>query len=551
MKKSISTSIVLLFLFLFTSSLAQTLTPKDVEIELTKDAQKALRKGNLSYFGSYWNTDLTEMYSFYLYQPKKSPMMMDVAIFDNEGSLKELRTEEFSTANLGKYNLEPSEEITNEGGSLAEKQVGYFKRPTFPGRPKLNIGHFENRYTNNLWTGYEFEKDKHMKIGPKFWPFFTVALGGDQEGNDNYLLTKVNKWGRLFEGNRTYVGLDEKVVIGGQKAEMKDGEARIFYLGIFDMKSKTWESSQDIDMGAEILPGLWAYHRGEDGTVHCLVGTKETMNVIQVDKEGNFLHNVKLSIPSKGNGNAKYFTFKTKGKTLYVAGAHYSSNQNGGDPSIGISKIEHGKEVAYMQADNNDLMNSMIVATGSKVKFKKERFIKLDRFEELSNGYVLFFSSATRGGDVNDYAVQFSKNGQLEASYAAEGIEVKSKGRGRGASGGGGGHIEPLVAFKDNKIYWLSRLIPEGMNKGVYFDTDYQDLGYFDKTTVTTMRNDETYQKVSLVVIDLEKNSISNQVMPEEILVGANPMRILPNGNVILNALDMKKNEYKTLFISL
>ena len=93
-------------------------------------------------------------------------------------------------------------------------------------------------------------------MGPKFWPFLTVALGGNQEGNDNYLLTKVNSWDRLFEGNRTYLGMEERVVIGGQKAEMKAGEARIFYLGIFNMATQEWESSQDIDMGSEILPGL-------------------------------------------------------------------------------------------------------------------------------------------------------------------------------------------------------------------------------------------------------------------------------------------------------
>lgn len=546
MKKTIS--FVVLALFLIASSYAQKLSLKENEVELTKDAQKASKKGELSYGGSYWNTDQSEMYSFYLYQPKKSPMMMDVAVFDSEGNYKELRTEEFSPNSLSAYNLEVAEEISNNGGSLAGKKVGYFKRPTFPGKPKLNIGYFENRYTNGLWTGYEFEEEEDMKIGPKFWPFFTVALGGDQEGNDNYKLAKVNKWGRLFQGNRTYISLDERAVIGGQKAEMKDGKASIFYLGIFNMATKEWESSQDINMGAEILPGLWAYHRDDDGNIHCLVGTKEGFYVLQVDREGNLLYNVPLSIPSKGNGKAEYFTFKSNGKTLYVAGAHYSSNQNGGDPAIGISKVENGKEVAYMNASNEELSRQLKIADGSKVKFNKERFFSLDRLEEIPSGYILFFSSVNRGTSVNDYAAQFSKDGKLEACYASEAIEVASSRKG---GAGNGGHVKPIVALKGNKLYWLSRNIPEDLQKGVYFDTDYEDLGYFSKTTVTTMRNDETYQKGSLVVLDLDNKTISNQIMLDEVLVGANPMQILQNGDVLLNALDTGKGEYKQIVIQL
>jgi hypothetical protein len=292
---------------------------QDTEVELSKDGKRAARKDQLSYMGAYWNAEQTELYSFYMYQPKEGPAMMDVAVFNTQGELQELRTQEFSAENLSSYNLGLSEEIENNGGSQAGKKVGYFKRPTLPGRPTLNIGHFENRYTNGLWTGYDFEEDEDTKIEPKFWPFFTVALGGNQDGNDHYLLKKVNSWSRLFEGNRTYVAMDEKVVIGGQKAEMVDGEARVFYLGTFNMATLEWERGEDIDMGSAINPGLWAYHQDEAGNVHCLVGTEEAFYVLQVDSEGNYLHKVKLSLPVKGNVHAAYFAFRTEGNTLYVA----------------------------------------------------------------------------------------------------------------------------------------------------------------------------------------------------------------------------------------
>lgn len=525
---------------------AQELSVKNSNTELSKDAEKSAKKGELNYMGAYWNGDQTEMYSFYLYTPKKGPLMMDVAIFDNAGNFKELRSDEFTAENLAKYKLEPAKEITEQKSDLAGKKVAYFKRPVFPGKPTLNYGYFEDRYTNGLWSGYEFVEEGDEKVGPKFWPFFTVALGGDQEGNDNYLLAKVNKWGRLFEGNRNYVGMDEKVVIGGQKAEMKDGEARIFLLGIFNMATKEWESQQDIDMGAEILPGLWSYHKDEAGNVHCLVGTKEAYYVLQVDKSGTLMHKVKMSIPVMGNGLADYFTYKSDGSTLYVAASHFATKQRGGDPGIGISKIEDGKEVAYMSASNEELENAMLLAKRSKAKFKKEKYIKVDRLDIIPGGYMLFFSSANRGAENDNYAAQFNAEGQLVASYAADGIDAAMVGKGGDASGG---HQMPIIALKGNKLYWLMRSIPQGWQQGIHFDTDYEDLGTYSVTTTTTLRNDETFALGNLVVIDIDAKTISNQVAPEEALIGANPMLILPNGNVLFNAVDMEKSRYKNLFV--
>lgn len=532
-------------------SFAQSLSLNDNEIELSKEAKKASTKGELTYMGSYWSSDQSEMYSFYFYQPKNSPIMMDVAVFDDSGKPKAVRTEEFTPDNLAKYNLEPAEELSNNFGSLTGKKVGYFKRPVMPGKPTLNIGHFEDRYTNGLWTGYQFEEEEDMKIEPKFWPFFTVALGGDQDGNDNYLLAKVSNWGKMLQGNRTYLSMSERVVIGGQKAEMKNGAASIFYLGVFNMATKEWESSQDIDMGSEILPGLWASHQGEDGTVHCLVGTKEGLFILQVDKNGNFLHKVKMSIPSMGNGFAECFTFNSKGNTLYVAGAYFSSNQRAGDPSVGISKIEDGKEVMYMTANNETLDNAMIAAPKVKVKFTKEKYVQMDRFEEIpGQGYLVFFSSNARYGSSNpyDYAAQFGTEGKFVASYAVNGITTEPAAFGKS----GPIHLSPIVWQQNNRVYWLSRLIPPGWDKGVYFDTERTRINdNMVRVTTTTMRNDETYQMGSLAVIDMKGKSISNQIIPEEMLVGANPMRVLPNGSVMLDALDTKKVRYLNLLIEM
>jgi hypothetical protein len=55
----------------------------------------------------------------------------------------------------------------------------------------------------------------------------------------------------------------------------------------------------------------------------------------------------------------------------------------------------------------------------------------------------------------------------------------------------------------------------------------------------------------SLVVIDTEAKTISNQISPELAMVGANPMRILPNGNVMFNVVELDKNEFQNLFITL
>lgn len=544
MKKQFSIAAIFLLTIVFAT--AQTIQLKDARVELSKEAQKASKNGGLSFMGSYFNATQTELYSFYLYQPKKSPLMMDIGIFDNLGNLKEMRTEEFSAANLAKYQLEPAEELIGEsGGALAGKKVGYFKRPVLAGNPTLFIGQFKNRYTNNLWSGYEFDEEGSTKIEPKFWPFFTIALSGNQTNNDSYMLAKVNKWSRLLQGRRTYVGLDELALIGGQKAEMKDGEARIFFVGIFNLSTREWESSQDIDMGSEILPGLWTYHQDDEGNVHCLVGTKNGFYMLQFASDGTFLHNVKLSIPVKGNSTADDFTFYTSEKTLYLAGAYYAKNTTGGEPSIGISKVQNGKETSYFSAENAQLNSAMVAVPKSKGKFNKIKFVTLDRFVELPDGLMVFFTPRS-SNDVSNYAAHFTSQGDLAACYQATGIpyEVNLRTIGRV------GNQPPILAIKDNKMYWLMRTILDGMQQGVYFETEREDVGYATKITTTTLRNDEIYVQGSIAVIDLGKQTISNQIMPEEVLIGANPMRVMPDGNVVLNAIDTKKGEYINLFVS-
>lgn len=527
---------------------AQTISPETAEVQLSKEAQKAAKKGGLTFMGAYPKSSLDGVYFFYRYQPKKSPVKMDVVEIDDKGNIVATKTEDFTEENLSAYKITLADEIKNEGGGgLAGKKVAYLKGPILAGKPTLNIGTFKNRYTNGLWTGYKFEEESDQKLEEKFWPLFTIALGTDEKvDNQNYLLAKFNGFSQFLQGRRTYLPMDGKALICGLKAT---SQANVLLIGVFDLATKQWDSKEDLVLDAEISLETKYTIQDREGNIHCLVNSANGPRVLQFSPQGKLLHHIKLSFAETRlgiNPTDPDFLMTKIGNALYVAGPSYANN-NGKSPSIGICKIEDGKETLFSTASNEQLINNMVLAPKCKVKFKKESYLNVDKIVELPSGKIMvFFASSGNRADmtVNNYLAQFSANGNFETAYTANAIEGDFLGFGLGV-----GHQEPIVKLHGENLIWFMRTVPDGWQKGVYFESDYTDLGVYGKKTITTMRNDEVYQKGSLVVIQPEKRKMSNQVSPEDVIVGAAPLRVMPSGLMMLDMLNTKKFEYSVLLI--
>ncbi len=540
MKHPIVFVILASFLSLTSFAFSQDLSVEALDMPLSKDAKKAAKKGNLTFMGSYWSADQSEMYSFFLYEPKNAPLMMDIFTLNSEGEISGPETKPFTAENLAEYQLEPAAEIEEDAmPPLAGKSVGYLKGPILAGAPTLNRGKLVNRYTNGLWSGYEFEEDDDMKLDVKFWPFFSYSLGGDDVSNDNYQLAKINNLGRVLQGKRTYIPLDGKALVGGQKAV---SGANVFYVGVYNLATNEWESSQDIAFSGEISPGFKHSIRESNGNIHCAVSVVGGVHLLSFDAAGALTSNTKLSFPA-AKQEASFDMYLQDGAVI-VAGATGSQGGRGGSgPSIAVSKVIDGEEVLYLEASHAEMEASLVEVPRCKAKFNRLGMVMMDRFVSLPNGgYMLFFAGASRG-EAPNYAAQFSADGELSACYQADPVAGDVVPPINGI-----GHQAPTVEIVGDKLYWLMRTVPNGLQKGIYFDSEYTDMGTLSRTTVTTMRVDESYSMGSLAVIDLGQNTISKQEMIEEVLLGVNPMRILPNGNAVINAMT-DKGDRMSIFV--
>ncbi|MEZ4800652.1 MAG: hypothetical protein R2809_12940 [Flavobacteriales bacterium] len=541
MKKSISL-FLLAFLFAF-QALSQNISVSDEKMPLSKEASKAQKQFSLTFMGTYLPENSSEILAIYTYQPKKSPTMMDIVKIKKDGTYSETETVEFTQANLDKYGITlKNDALDNLNKDISSKPVFYVKGPALAGTPKVNVGHFENRYKMGVWSGYSFKEENDFDMDVKFWPYFTVGMGSEDLSNTNYLLSKYNMVSRFLQGKRNYVSANSPVLIGGMKAVMGSD---VFFAGVYDTESKTWLKSQDIKFEKSIDPGFRHFHQDDNGNVHCVIGVGDHFQVLQFSPNGDLAHNVPLQIPLKGNTIVDCNIAMHSTDNEFTVAMSYYSGRTGGDPAIAISRVSEGKETLFSNITNEMLESIMISAPKSKAKFKKMKYLQMDKIEVLSNGDMLvFFCGAQGSNPINNYMLHLGSTGQAKACYQADPIPGDTAPQFDSA-----GHIDPLVEVRGDKVYWLIRSVPKELKQGMKSFSSTEDAGAYYVKTTTTLRVDEFYQLGSIVTIDLASKNISNQITPEAVLIGANPMRILENGSIVFTTFDLKKSIYTTLIV--
>ena len=88
---------------------AQKIETSEIDLPLSKEAQKAAKKGTLLNAGSYWNADRSLQYNFFVYQPKGQGLMYDVITIETKkGKITSQKTEAYTAENLSQYDLQAS-----------------------------------------------------------------------------------------------------------------------------------------------------------------------------------------------------------------------------------------------------------------------------------------------------------------------------------------------------------------------------------------------------------------------------------------------------------
>ncbi|TDK43624.1 hypothetical protein [Algoriphagus formosus] len=525
------------------SSYSQEISANEVDIPLSPNAEKAAQKGQLFNGGSYWNRDMTQLYNFFLYRDKKNGLMFLEVTTDDSGevisSIEELYNESSLTQfpNIG---AEPMLTDSKVPDNLAGKEFGYFQKTVLAGKPKLNIGKFENRYYNDLWAGYKFKKDDQIQLDDKFWPFVSFALQGEGVDNQNYQTRRMNRFLRALDGDTDYIPLDGKAFIAGLMAS-SDPQ---YISGVYDMSSKTWENQVITNM--ESAPVGITYSQTPYGVLALVSqGTKDDSDLmaIRMDPHGNILKQIRLPF---AEGPKKRPTVDVKimdaGNSQFIIAPFYPDGLNK-KPSIAIYKIEDDLVFAK-QIFNTDIEAKLQIPAGSKAKIKDLNVASVENITQLSNGdYMLSF--ANQQAPVSTVILQLSPQGDLKKAYLTEEIEGDNNEPVR-LIGKNPIHLPSEIFEVNGTVFALIRSVPAELEQGIH--TSREDFGSVLK--ITTVRMDEVMAEARIFKIDPQSMKISSSYdFDDHLVVGTIPYLTTPSGKLIFKTVDPKKGARKQLIL--
>ncbi|GAB2498348.1 hypothetical protein [Algoriphagus taiwanensis] len=525
------------------SSYAQEITSNEMEIPLSPNAEKAAQKGLLFNGGSFWNDDMTELYNFFLYQDKKEGLMFLEVTTDDSGKVISSSEEPYKESSLSKFaNLSPEPMLagTKMPDNLAGKEFGYFQKTVLAGKPKLNIGKFENRYYNDLWAGYKFKKDDQIQLDDKFWPFVSFALQGKGVDNQNYQTRRMNRFLRALDGETDYIPLDGKAFIAGLMAS-SDPQ---YISGVYDMSTKTWDNQVITNM--ESAPIGITYSQTPYGVLALVSqGTKDDSDLmaIRMDPQGNILKQIPLPF---AEGPKKRPTVDVKimdaGTAQFIIAPFYPDGLNK-NPSIAIYKIEDDLVFAK-QIFNTDIEAKLQIPAGSKAKIKDLNVASVENITELSNGdYMVSF--ANQRTPISTVILQLSPQGDLKTAYLTEEIEGDNNDPVR-LIGKNPIHLPSEIFEVNGSVYALIRSVPAELEQGIH--ASQEDFGSVLK--ITTVRMDEVMALAKIFKIDPQSMKISSAYdFDEQLLVGTIPYLVAPTGKLIFKTLDPKKRARKQMVL--
>lgn len=521
---------------------SQSITANEADLPLSAEAEKAAKKGALYYGGTFWDESKTQLNHFYLYQDKKNGLMFLEVTTDDEGEVISSVEEKYDASNFSQFsNLEAEPMLTGAKvpANLAGKKFGHFQKTVLAGKPKLNIGAFENRYYNDLWSGFKFKKEDQIQLDDKFWPFVSFAIRNEGVDNQSYQTSRQNRLLKAIEGETEYVPLDGKAFIAGMMAT-SDPQ---YISGIYDMATKSWDNQVITPM--ESAPIGITYAQTSYGVLALnSQSAKDDSNLraIRMDHEGNILNQIPLPFAEGPNKRPSIdIKIEEAAGSQFVIAPYYADGLNK-KPSISIYKIEDDLVFAK-QITNAEIESKLQIPADSKVKFKDLNVASVESITPISNGdYLITF--ANQRTPVSTVILQISSQGDLKTAYLTEEIEGDNNEPVR-LIGRNPIHLESDIFEVDGEVYALIRSVPAELEQGIHTSTD--DLGYSLK--ITTVRIDEVMAQGKIFKIDPDNQKISPSYDFEDILVGSVPYLISPSGKLIFNTLDTKKGTRKQLIL--
>jgi hypothetical protein len=525
------------------SSYSQEISADEVDIPLSPNAEKAAQKGQLFNGGSYWNSDMTQLYNFFLYQDKKNGLMFLEVTTDDSGEVISSIEEPYNESSLTQFpNIEAEPMLTDSKvpENLAGKEFGYFQKTVLAGKPKLNIGKFENRYYNDLWAGYKFKKDDQIQLDDKFWPFVSFALQGEGFDNQNYQTRRMNRFLRALDGDTDYIPLDGKAFIAGLMAS-SDPQ---YISGVYDMSSKTWDNQ--VITNLESAPVGITYSQTPYGVLALVSqGTKDDSDLmaIRMDSQGNILKQIRLPF---AEGPKKRPTVDVKimdaGNSQFIIAPFYPDGLNK-KPSIAIYKVEDDLVFAK-QIFNTDIEAKLQIPAGSKAKIKDLNVASVENITQLSNGdYMVSF--ANQQAPVSTVILQLSPQGDLKKAYLTEEIEGDNNEPVR-LIGKNPIHLPSEIFEVNGTVFALIRSVPAELEQGIH--TSREDFGSVLK--ITTVRMDEVMAEARIFKIDPQGMKISSSYdFDDHLVVGTIPYLTTPSGKLIFKTVDPKKGARKQLIL--
>lgn len=514
---------------------AQTIKGSTVAVKDSKEAKKAISKGNFYQGGYYWNTDKTLLYKLTVFTAKKSnEEMLQIHAISELGEVVFSKVEPFTDEVLKGYDIHPAN-FEQEQAQLELKNYApaYINNTALAGKPKIVFGSFTDRYHDSgLWIGFQFEKAEKVELDEKFWSFVSFPLNEATLEKNYHLLSPPSGLGKLISGfgYRQYLNAQGKAYVGGLMATAGQDE---FLSGVYDLKSRSWVKKNKINIGMKILPGQNSYERLENGNTAIILAGKDQYKCLIVDALGQKVSLTDLGTEKSGGTSNKQLApvlLQLPNNQVAVASSSYQTI-GGKGIGLGFGLVQNNELKGSWNFSNADLEAVLKVPAKQKVKLNKLKYLQLESIRAMRDGSYAVVGYATQekanSSGRAQLLIHIAANGTLKACYAMESLTPPKEERLSDKM------PTTLIATK-NGFYWIERSQIHGYEKGVYSFTD--DFGNYER--VTSFREDRTLTIGQITRVNLNQGSISNAVTPKGLIVGDEIGAASAAGTLVISTAD-------------
>ncbi len=542
---------VLAWAVAITLGFSQKIDVKQIEIDLSKDASKAYKKGNLLNLGTYWNEDKTELFRVFAYTSKDESRYLEVFTFNESGEMTKQETTLMSADALSTYNMEVAGSLLeNDGPDISDQRYAYIRRTALAGQPTVNVGHFTDRYYRDVWYGYHFKEDEDYRLEERFWPDYSfVVQGSSVQNNSSHLLKKRTALGKVLQGQRNYIPMDGKVVLGGL---MATSEQNLYLTGIYDLQKREWAEKHENVIDSKILQTGGSLEKADQQGVYTLLVCEKGYALLDIGADGKLKHTTWLNLENtQKKGVPENWDLKETGNGSVLLFHTIADGYSTKKMDIALFEVKDGQVLNQSNIAYDQQEEKMVQEPKSGVKLKRVTGFLIDELEALEDGTWALMAH-TQKPDVMNVVFHLNKDLSLTHIFTIDAVpHIMEKASEEAFAGFLQGELYPAG---DGKYYWLTRDIPGELLQGIHVDSESYGgnagPGSIRTTTVTTTRIDEVYAFFKIALIDFNEGSISKAFTSDKLLaVGENPLQLSKNGKVLLNVSGTKSGDFYNLII--